>query len=108
MEWLFLLFLGFLGWILGFLVLKSPLLALLPAALTPIIVKLPANVTSLISANISSPLGWITLVVAGMISTVMLFQKPSVAKTVLSTLSIPVFTIYGVGFIGIAYLRMIP
>jgi hypothetical protein len=108
MEWLFLLFLAFLGWILGFLILKSPKLALLPAALTTVIMKLPTRITNVISMTINNLLGWVILVVSALISTMAYFLKPGIAKTVLSTISIPVVTLYSVGLIIAAYLRMIP
>jgi hypothetical protein len=108
MEWLFLLFLAFLGWILGYLVLKSSLLALLPAVLSAIFLKLPTSVTNIVSVTINSQFGWVILAVSAIIATMAYFLKTGVIKTVLSTLSIPVFTLYSVGLIVTAYLRMIP
>jgi hypothetical protein len=99
------LFFGFLAWLLGYLVLKSPLLSLIPAVLTPVIAMF---LSSIVSVTINNMYSGIIFAIFAILLMIAFFLKPGVAKIVLSTLSIPVVVIDGVGLVVVAYLRMIP
>jgi hypothetical protein len=105
MEWLFWLFLSFLAWILGYLILKSPLLSLLPAGLTSVLLGLFSKV---FSVTISKSQVWIIWLSSAIFLILVFYLKPSVAKTALSSALISIFVGYGVGLIINAYLSMIP
>jgi hypothetical protein len=105
MEWLLWLFLSFLAWILGYLILKSPILALFSAGFLPIFLTLFGKVFSVL---INNSLTLIVFAVSAIFLSGVFFLKPGVAKTFLSTLLIPVFVSFGIGLILNAYLRMIP
>lgn len=93
MTWVaWILFYGYLGWQIGYLVLKSASISLLPAFFTVMVVLLGDRLGSIPNYGM---IGWSILFAAVLLLVATFLMKPSVAKIVLATISIPVVVVWG-------------
>jgi hypothetical protein len=99
MTWVaWILFYGYLGWQIGFLVLRSASVSVLPALVTIVVILFGSRFVSITNYGYGV-LGWSILIVAILVLLMASLLKPSVAKIVLATLLIPVVVIWGVGLL---------